>query len=224
MPEQVGVTATRLNFELLAAVVLGTLVLAVPLLLLVRAMRREDRRTRLANAPLTGLVILCIVSIGAWLYVTLANVEISARINGPIQTVLLAIAAIAVYLLWLVVPVAAVTWLVFKLPEIAARGPKVRAALRGIGIAAAAGGTYFAFLTGGKIWDFVSLLRGLSSYPPGVVAPGIVIVAVIAFIFVIVLGSLTGVLLLIAAWALEPRKRWREWRTPTSRNSELPPA
>ena len=154
--------ATRVSIELLVAAVAAALVLAVPLVLLVRAMRRQDRRARLTNAPLTGLIVLCAVSIGAWLWVTLANVEISARINGPIQTFLAAIAAIAVYLLWLVVPVAAVTWLVFKLPEIAARRGRARAALTALGLAAAVGGVYFAFLTGGAIWDFVSLVR---AYP-----------------------------------------------------------
>jgi Sec-independent protein secretion pathway component TatC len=215
---------TRQHLELLGAAFAGVLILAVPLVLLVRAMRREDRRTRLTNAPLTGLVVLSVVSIGAWLWVTLTNVEISARISGPLQAFLLAIAAILIYLLWLVVPVAAVTWLVFKLPEIASRGPRVRAALTVVGIAAAIAGVYFAFLTGGSIWKFISLVRAMSSQPAGLAGPGVVIVSLFSFVFVIVLGSFTGVLLLIAAWALEPRRRWREWRTPSSKSSELPPA
>jgi len=215
---------TRQHLELLGAAFAGVLILAVPLVLLVRAMRREDRRTRLTNAPLTGLVVLSVVSIGAWLWVTLTNVEISARISGPLQAFLLAIAAIVVYLLWLVVPVAAVTWLVFKLPEIASRGPRVRAALTAVGFAAAIAGVYFAFLTGGSIWKFISLVRAMSSPPAGLAGPGVVIVSLFSFVFVIVLGSLTGVLLLIAAWGLEPRRRWREWRRPSSSNSELPPA
>jgi len=215
---------TRQHLELLGAAFAGVLILAVPLVLLVRAMRREDRRTRLTNAPLTGLVVLSVVSIGAWLWVTLTNVEISARINGPLQAFLLAIAAIVVYLLWLVVPVAAVTWLVFKLPEIASRGPRVRAALTAVGIAAAIAGVYFAYLTGGSIWKFISLVRAMSSQPAGLAGPGVVIVSLFSFVFVVVLGSLTGVLLLIAAWGLEPRRRWREWRRPSSNPSELPPA
>ena len=215
---------TRQHLELLGAAFAGVLILAVPLVLLVRAMRREDRRTRLTNAPLTGLVVLSIVSIGAWLWVTLTNVEISARINGPLQAFLLAIAALLIYLLWLVVPVAAVTWLVFKLPEIASRGPRVRAALTAVGFAAAIAGVYFAYLTGGSIWKFISLVRAMSSQPAGLAGPGVVIVSLFSFVFVIVLGSLTGVLLLIAAWGLEPRRRWREWRRPSSSNSELPPA
>jgi hypothetical protein len=200
------------------------LVLAVPLVLLVRAMRREDRRTRLTNAPLAGLVALSVVSIGAWLWVTLTNVEISARIDGPLQAFLLAIAAILVYLLWLVVPVAAATWLVFKLPEIASRAPRVRAALTAVGFAAAIAGVYFAFLTGGAIWKFISLVRAMSSQPAGLAGPGVAIVSLFSLVFVVVLGSLTGVLLLIAAWGLEPRRRWRERRRPFSKNSELPPA
>jgi Sec-independent protein secretion pathway component TatC len=215
---------TRQHLELLGAAFAGVLILAVPLVLLVRAMRREDRRTRLTNAPLTGLVVLSVVSIGAWLWVTLTNVEISARINGPLQAFLLAIAALLIYLLWLVVPVAAATWLVFKLPEIASRGPRVRAALTAVGIAAAIAGVYFAYLTGGSIWKFISLVRAMSSQPAGLAGPGVVIVSLFSFVFVVVLGSLTGVLLLIAAWGLEPRRRWREWRRPSSSNSELPPA
>jgi hypothetical protein len=224
MQEQASVTATRVNIELLVAALAGLLVLAVPLVLLVRAMRRQDRRERLANAPLTGLIVLCAISIGAWLWVTLTNVEISANINGPVETVLLATAAIVVYLLWLVVPVAALTWLVFKLPQIAARGGRARAALTVVGVAAAVVGVYFAFLTGGKIWEFITIVRALSSQPVGLGGAGVVIVTLFSFVVVVVLGSFTAVLLLIAAWALEPRRRWREWRVPTSKNSELPRA
>ena len=213
-----------MNLELLSATVAGLLLIAVPLVLLVRAMRRQDRRERLANAPLTGLIVLCAISIGAWLWVTLTNVEINARIHGPIETFLLAMAAIVVYLLWLVVPVAALTWLVFKLPEIAARGGQARVALTIVGIAAAVAGVYFAFLTGGKIWEFITIVRALASQPPGVGGPGIVIVTLFSFVFVVVLGSFTGVLLLIAAWALEPRRRWQQWRTPRANKSQLPPA
>ena len=95
MQEQVSVTATRVNLELLGAAAAGLVLIAVPLVLLVHAMRRPHRRERLANAPLTGLIVLCAISIGAWLWVTLTNVELSARINGPLETFLLALAAIA---------------------------------------------------------------------------------------------------------------------------------
>jgi hypothetical protein len=224
MEEQVSVTATRVNLELLGAAAAGLLLIALPLVLLVSAMRRQDRRERLANAPLTGLVVLCAISIGAWLWVTLTNVEISARINGPVETFLLAAAAILVYLLWLVVPIAALTWLVFKLPEIAGQGGRARAALTVVGIAAAVVGVYVAFLTGGKIWQFITIVRALASQPAGLGGPGVVIVTLFSFVVVVVLGSLTGVLLLVAVWALEPRRRWREWRMPPTKNSELPRA
>lgn len=222
MQDQVSVTATRVNLELLGAAAAGLLLIALPLFFLVRAMGREERRARLTNAPLTGLIVLCAISIGAWLWVTLTNVEISANINGPVETALLAIAAIVVYLLWLVVPVAALTWLVFKLPEIAARGGRARAALIIVGVAAAFAGVYFASLTGAKIWEFITIVRALASQPAGLGGAGVVIVALFSFVVVVVLGSFTGALLLIAAWALEPRRRWREWRAPASRNSELP--
>ena len=198
----------------------GLLALVTPLVFLVRAMRRQDRRARLANAPFTGLILLVAVSVAAWLWVSLADVRISASIHGPVQT-FLGLASLVVYVLWLAVPVAAITWLVFKLPDLAARRPAVRGTLVAVGIAAAIAGVYFAFLTGGAIWDFVSLMRAISGQPSGGLAgPGVAIVALFSFIFVIVLGSVTGLLLLVAFWGLEPRRRWHTWRSP---KSELPP-
>jgi hypothetical protein len=191
------------------------LVLAAPLVLLVRAMRRQERRTRLTQAPLAGLVLLCVVSLGAWLWIALTEVEISGTFHGPIQGFLLGIAAIAVYLLWLATPVAAATWLVFKLPDPASRGRYTRLAITAIGIVAALTGVYYAFLTGGAIWDFVLLLRAMSRLPQGQAAQAglsIVIAGFFSFLVVIVLGSVTGLLLLIAAWGMEPRRRWRAWR------------
>ena len=182
----------------------GLLVLVVPLVLLVRAMRRQDRRARLTNAPLT---------------VSLTEVAISVSIQGPLQTFLLGLALLVVYVLWLAVPVAAITWLVFKLPDLAARRPAVRGILIAVGIVAAIAGVYFAFLTAGAIWELVSHLRSMQSQPTGLAGPGIVIVALFSVVFVIVLGSATGLLLLIAIWALEPRRRWYAWR---SAKSELP--
>ncbi len=212
---------TRAHYQLLLAVVVGTLALIGPLVLLVRAMRRQDRRARLTNAPLTGLALLGVISIGAWLWVSLTDVSISASIHGPVRTFLFAVASILVYLLWLAIPVVAITWLVFKLPDIAARRPAIRGTLIGVGIAAAIGGVYFAFLTGGAIWDFISLARAVSRQPTGPAGLGIVIVGLFSFVFVIVLASVTGLLLLIAVWGLEPRRRWVEWRV---KRSELPPS
>ena len=210
---------TRANLQLLLAAIAGMLALVAPLVLIVRTMRRQDRRARLANAPLTGLAVLGAISIGAWLWVSLTNVNISASIHGPLQAAMLAGASILIYLLWLAIPVAAATWLVFKLPDLAARSPAVRSALVGVAIAAAIGGVYFAFLTGGAIWDFISLVRAVSRQPAGPANPGIVVAGIFSFIFVIVLGSVTGLLLLIAAWGLEPRRRWAAWR---GTKSELP--
>ncbi len=212
---------TRAHYQLLLAVVVGTLALIGPLVLLVRAMRRQDRRARLTSAPLTGLALLGVISIGAWLWVSLTDVSISASIHGPVRTFLFAVASILVYLLWLAIPVVAITWLVFKLPDIAARRPAIRGTLIGVGIAAAIGGVYFAFLTGGAIWDFISLARAVSRQPTGPAGLGIVIVGLFSFVFVIVLASVTGLLLLIAVWGLEPRRRWVEWRV---KRSELPPS
>jgi len=210
---------TRAQLQLFIATVAGLLVLAVPLVLLVRAMRRQDRRARLTNAPLTGLIVLVAVSVAAWLWVSLTEVEISASIHGPLQTFLLGLALLVVYVLWLAIPVTAITWLVFKLPDLAAKRPVVRGVLIAVGIVAAIAGVYFAFLTAGAIWDLVSLLRGMQSQPTGLAGPGIAIVALFSVVFVIVLGTTTGLLLLIAIWALEPRRRWHVWR---SAKSELP--
>ena len=154
---------TREHLQILVASIAGLLALLAPLVLVVRAMRRQDRRTWLTNAPLTGLVLLGVISIGAWLWVSFAGVRVSATLRGPMQTFLFAVASILIYLLWLVVPVAAVTWLVFKLPDIASRRPPMRIALIALGIAAAIGGVYFAFLTGGAIWDFISIVRAMLS-------------------------------------------------------------
>src|SRR5688572_16716376 len=106
---------TRVHLQLLGAVVVGLTVLGGPLVLLVRAMRRDERRTRLTNSPVAGLILLGAVSVGAWLWIALTDVQISARIQGPLEATLLALAAIGIYLLWLAIPVAAATWLVFSL-------------------------------------------------------------------------------------------------------------
>ena len=90
----------------------------------------------------------------------------------------------------------------------------MRAAITAVGIAAAVAGVYFAFLTGGAIWDLVSFLRELSTEPAGPGAVAVVIMGLFSFVFIVVFGSVTGALMLIAAWGLEPRRRWREWRSP----------
>jgi amino acid transporter len=177
-------------------------------------MRRDERRTRLTNAPVAGLILLGAVSIGAWLWIALTDVEINARIQGPVEASLLAVAAIGIYLLWLAIPVAAATWLVFRLQDPSRQGPYARRGITAAGIIAAIIGVYCAFLTAGAIWDFILLVRALSGLAEGQAGIPILIAGFISFVFVVVLGSATGLLMLIAAWGLEPRRRWRQWRIP----------
>jgi hypothetical protein len=205
---------TRAHLQLLIATIAGLIVLGAPLVLLVRAMRRDERRTRLANSPIAGLILLSAVSVGAWLWIALTDVEISARIQGPVEASLLALAAIGIYLLWLAIPVAAATWLVFRLQNPALQSPYARRAITVAGIIAAILGVYCAFLTAGAIWDFILLVRALSGLPEGQAGIPILIAGFISFVFVVVLGSATGLLMLIAAWGLEPRRRWRQYIFP----------
>lgn len=205
---------TRAHLQLLVALIVGLLVLAAPLVLLVRAMRRDERRTRLTSAPVAGLILLGAVSIGAWLWISLTDVEISANVQGPLETFLLALAAIGIYLLWIAIPVAAATWLVFKLRDPSLQGRTARGVITAGGIVGGILGVYFAYLTAGAIWKFILLLRALSGLPEGQAGIPLLIAGFISFVFVVVLGSATGLLMLIAAWGLEPRRRWREWRVP----------
>ena len=80
---------TLAHVQLIAAAIAVVLALLTPLVLIVRAMTREQRRAWLTNAPLTGLVVLGALSIGAWLWVSLTQIHISARIHGPVQATLL---------------------------------------------------------------------------------------------------------------------------------------
>ena len=82
---------------------------------------------------------------------------------------------------------------------------------------------YFAFLTSGAIWNLVLLLRGMFTQPSGPGGLAALIAGLLSFVFVVVLGTLTGVFLVVAAWALEPRRRWRRWRGTASDGLELPP-
>lgn len=128
---------TRAHLQLLVALIAGLLVLAAPLVLLVRAMRRDERRTQLTNSPVAGLVLLGAVSVGAWLWIALTDVEINANIQGPLEAFLLALAAMGIYLLWLAIPVAAATWLVFRLQDPSLQGRYARGAITAAGLVAA---------------------------------------------------------------------------------------
>ena len=95
--------------------------------------------------------------------------------------------------------------------------PWVHAVITAVGIAAAIAGVYFAFLTGGAILDWVLYLREISTEPAGPGAIAVVIMGLFSFVFIVVFGSVTGAFMLIAAWGLEPRRRWREWRAISSK-------
>ena len=88
-----------------------------------------------------------------------------------------------------------------------------------IGVAAAVGGGYFLFEMGSVIWAMVSFSRGESPSNAGLASPAVMIVGWLFFLEVFVFGVLSAVLLAIAAWALEPRRRWREWRAASSKTS-----
>jgi len=87
-----------------------------------------------------------------------------------------------------------------------------RVVINVIGIAAGLGGAYFLFETGSVIWDVVSMSSGRSHQPSGPAGLAIMMVGLMMFFMIFVFGVLTAILLAISAWALEPRRRWREWR------------
>jgi uncharacterized protein YqeY len=88
-----------------------------------------------------------------------------------------------------------------------------------IGAAAGLGGIYFLYETGSVLWDLVSMSRGTSQTRGGLAAPAVMMVGGLFFLEILVFGVLTVVLFGISAWALEPRRRWRDWRA-SSRNRD----
>jgi len=105
----------------LFAVIAAALILLTPLLVLVVMMCKAANRGRLGAAPWTPVLILLLVSLSAWLWVFLANVQLKMQLHGAGETSLAVIAAIGVYIVWLVAPVAGVTWTLLKLRYIAER-------------------------------------------------------------------------------------------------------
>jgi len=87
-----------------------------------------------------------------------------------------------------------------------------RAVINLIGVAAGLGGVYFLYETGSVLWDLISISRGMSKQPVGPAGPAVAITSGVFILEFLVFGVLTFVLLGITAWALEPRRRWREWR------------
>ena len=105
----------------LLAAIAAALILLTPLLVLVLMMCKPVNRGRLGAAPWAPVLILLLVSLSAWLWVFLANVQIRMQLHGAGETSVAVIAAIGVYIVWLVAPVTAVTWMLLKLRYIAER-------------------------------------------------------------------------------------------------------
>ena len=96
-----------------------------------------------------------------------------------------------------------------------------RGAIKLIGVASGAGGLYFLYEMGSVLWDLVSISRGMSHNRGSLAAPAGMIVSGLFLLEIVVFGILTVVLLGISVWALEPRRRWREWRATSENHSRL---
>lgn len=107
--------------QLVLAAAAAALILVAPLVLLVVIMCRPARRARLSAASWIPVSILLLISLSAWLWVLLAKVEIKVQIRGTSELLLAVVAAIGIYIVWAVTPVAAVTWTLLKLRHIAGR-------------------------------------------------------------------------------------------------------
>ena len=105
--------------QLLIGGLIAAVVLITPLVLLVVMMCRPARRARLAAASWVPVVILLLVSLGAWLWVVFGNVNIHVQLHGWLQPILALMAAIAIYAVWLAAPVAGLTWAVLKIQRAA---------------------------------------------------------------------------------------------------------
>ena len=105
----------------LLAVIAAALILLTPLLVLVLMMCKPANRGRLGAGPWAAVLILLLVSLSAWLWVFLAHVQIKMQLHGAGETSLAVIAAVGVYIVWLVAPVTAVTWTLLKLRHVAER-------------------------------------------------------------------------------------------------------
>jgi uncharacterized protein YqeY len=90
-----------------------------------------------------------------------------------------------------------------------------------IGVAAGLGGAYFLYETASVLWSLVSIDRGTAHNPGGLAAPAGMLLNGMFLLEILVFGILTIVLLGISAWALEPRRRWREWRGIAEHHLEL---
>jgi hypothetical protein len=107
--------------QLLIGGLIAAVVLITPLVLLVVMMCRPTRRARLAAAPWTPVLILLLLSLGAWLWVVFGNVQIHVQLHGLREATLALMAAIAIYAVWLAAPVAGLTWALLKVRSAANR-------------------------------------------------------------------------------------------------------
>jgi ABC-type antimicrobial peptide transport system permease subunit len=85
-----------------------------------------------------------------------------------------------------------------------------------IGILAGLGGIVSAVMTLSPIVDMVKLTR-LRSQPPGPGGSSLAFVGMIDLFSIVMFGSIALVCFAIAVAALDPRRRWREWRAESRR-------
>jgi uncharacterized protein YqeY len=90
-----------------------------------------------------------------------------------------------------------------------------------IGAAAGLGGAYFLYETASVLWSLVSINRSAAHNPGGLAAPAGMLLDGVFLLEIFVFGILTIVLLGTSAWALEPRRHWREWRGISEHHLEL---
>jgi hypothetical protein len=101
--------------QLLLAAGLAVLVLLTPLVILVRSMCKPANRARIGAGSWIPVLFLWLVSISAWLWLQLSNVEIKIQISGTRQLSVAVVSLIGIYVVWVVTPVAAITVTLLKL-------------------------------------------------------------------------------------------------------------
>src|SRR5438105_11168759 len=102
-----------------------------------------------------------------------------------------------------------------KMPRRSRARQIVNVSLNVFGIIAAGLGIYFVF-------EMVSGIVMLASFanpkqPTGPAGPALAIVGLLGFFGIFVFGMLAAVCITIAAWILEPVRRWQEWRAKLAR-------
>ncbi len=90
--------------------------------------------------------------------------------------------------------------------------------INAIGIAAAVCGGTLAYNATTSAIDLVRLIHAAPQ--GGLAGPGIAVVGMLDVMIVFVLGTVAVLSLALAAWILEPMRRWREWRGKTRTRSQ----